>query len=216
MELHPDFAKNRISAATGRATMKKLWEELTNQLNSLGLGQRSTAKESLSGRERVIQRIPTWTEYKCVLKRKAADNKSNIDGKGGGPPRGSVLTALDQRVLSILGTSFYQGLGMPENGGEVMSDVVKSTINCKITLKPAFHTLCFLFLRLYSKYLHYYIRQPSRKQNRTVTSDSNIANMYVDTLRKLKEIKSCLSDLTTTARRIEAAIVNLSDIIKNK
>ncbi|VEN50930.1 unnamed protein product [Callosobruchus maculatus] len=44
MELHPDFARNRVKGPTGRDTMKKLWEELASQLNSLGLGERSIQK----------------------------------------------------------------------------------------------------------------------------------------------------------------------------
>lgn len=44
MELHPDFARNRVAGPTGRETIKKLWNELTNKLNSLGLGERTVQK----------------------------------------------------------------------------------------------------------------------------------------------------------------------------
>jgi len=44
MVLHRDFAKNRVVGPTGRETMKKLWDELSTKLNSLGQGERTIQK----------------------------------------------------------------------------------------------------------------------------------------------------------------------------
>lgn len=45
MEAHPDLARGRItSGPNGKDVMRKLWTELTVQLNACGLGERCVQK----------------------------------------------------------------------------------------------------------------------------------------------------------------------------
>lgn len=44
MENHPDFAKGRLNHSEARLQYRKMWEELTEQLNSAGYGQKSVEK----------------------------------------------------------------------------------------------------------------------------------------------------------------------------
>ncbi|VEN50352.1 unnamed protein product [Callosobruchus maculatus] len=211
MELHPDFARNRVKGPTGRDTMKKLWGELASQLNSLGLGERSIQKWQ-----------KTWTDYKYVLKRKAADIKIDLVGTGGGPPNGSLLTELDHRILCVLGSTFYEGLGMPENGLEFIQnqDLVQSEAIEDIAGPSGANSIHKTSpRRIETNWIstdHNYIRQPLRKQPRRVTPDTNIEKLYQETLKELHDIKTCLQQLTATASGIENALTNLCGILDRK
>lgn len=44
MEKHPNFARGQFSGPTGKLTQIKLWEELSQKLNSLGYGSKTTEK----------------------------------------------------------------------------------------------------------------------------------------------------------------------------
>lgn len=44
MEQHPELAKGQFNGPSGKATQKKLWEELSLKLNAEGGGQKTTQK----------------------------------------------------------------------------------------------------------------------------------------------------------------------------
>lgn len=44
MEKNKNFAKGFVNGPSGKDRTKKLWAELTTQLNSAGLGERTTIK----------------------------------------------------------------------------------------------------------------------------------------------------------------------------
>nr|CAI5822119.1 unnamed protein product [Callosobruchus analis] len=105
MEQHPELARGRFNGPSGREMLKKLWKDLALQLNSTGLGERSVEKWQ-----------KTWTDFKYLLKKKASINKRDIEATGGGPPQGGPLSEIEDRALHLLGATFYEGIGRPENG----------------------------------------------------------------------------------------------------
>lgn len=44
MEKHPQFARGQFSGPSGKITQRKMWEELSKRLNSLGYGNKSVEK----------------------------------------------------------------------------------------------------------------------------------------------------------------------------
>lgn len=44
MESNPEFARGRLSVANAKEKFKELWSQLTNRLNSLGLGVKTVEK----------------------------------------------------------------------------------------------------------------------------------------------------------------------------
>lgn len=58
----------------------------------------------------------TWTNYKHNLKKKAAQLKLDQVATGGGPPCNTTLNPIEERILAIIGKSFYEGIGKPEIG----------------------------------------------------------------------------------------------------
>nr|CAI5859039.1 unnamed protein product [Callosobruchus analis] len=105
MEQHPELARGRFNGPSGREMLKKLWKDLALQLNSTGLGERSVEKWQ-----------KTWADFKYLLKKKASINKRDIEATGGGPPQGGPLSEIENRALHLLGATFYEGIGRPENG----------------------------------------------------------------------------------------------------
>ncbi|KAG5887217.1 hypothetical protein JTB14_010798 [Gonioctena quinquepunctata] len=116
MELHPDLARGRIDGPCGKDTFKRLWTELTLELKATGLGERPVQKWQ-----------KTWTDFKYALKKEASDIKADLNGTGGGPARGSNLTDLENRILNLLGKTFYKGLGRAENGCNFMDQSYQET-----------------------------------------------------------------------------------------
>lgn len=107
---YPDLAKGRFSASSnGKDLYKKLWNELTLQLNSLGLGEKTTEKWQ-----------KTWSDFKCGLKKKAAEISRMQRITGGGPPFEKKLTEVEMKLLAILGETFYKGCNVPEQGVSIM------------------------------------------------------------------------------------------------
>ncbi|XP_050316154.1 uncharacterized protein LOC126750555 [Anthonomus grandis grandis] len=105
MEENPDLARGRLSCSNAKEQFKRLWAKLANNLNSLGYGTRTIEK---------WQR--TWSDYKQGLKRRAADIKRERMKTGGGPAYPDMLSDTDQRVILILGKTFFEGCGVEEKG----------------------------------------------------------------------------------------------------
>ncbi|XP_072399675.1 uncharacterized protein [Diabrotica undecimpunctata] len=105
MEQHKEFAKGQFSGPTGRIIQRKLWEELAQLLNSLGEGSKPVEKWQ-----------KTWSDIKYSIKRKASAKKQDIAATGGGPKVKPKLNQLEERVVNILGKTFYEGVSVSECG----------------------------------------------------------------------------------------------------
>ncbi|CAH1106736.1 unnamed protein product [Psylliodes chrysocephalus] len=68
-----------------------------------------------------------WTDFKYLLKKKAAAINKDQMATGGGPSNTVPLNDLELRIISLLGPSFYKGVGSEEI----------ATPNTKINLQPA-------------------------------------------------------------------------------
>lgn len=60
--------------------------------------------------------MQTWSDIKYNLKKKASALKADITQTGGGPPIAKKFTDFEQRILQVLGKSFYEGVGSLEVG----------------------------------------------------------------------------------------------------
>ncbi|KAI4454375.1 hypothetical protein MML48_9g00011246 [Holotrichia oblita] len=109
MESHPEFATGRLFSANPREKFKKLWGDLTMQLNSLGFGERPTEKWQ-----------KTWTDYKSNLKKRASEIKRAQSMAGGGPECEKKLLDIKTRILNIFGETFVKGCGVEEKWVSVM------------------------------------------------------------------------------------------------
>lgn len=58
------------------------------------------------------------------MKKKAADIKRSVGRTGGVLGTDSKLTPRKQRILSVLGKRFYNGLGVPEYGVRIIPVIV--------------------------------------------------------------------------------------------
>ncbi|KAL0879755.1 hypothetical protein ABMA27_003468 [Loxostege sticticalis] len=100
LERNPNLARARgyNNSARGRQESTRLWQELANLLNAEGTGTTKVPKD--------------WStyvsNYKSKLKKIVADINADTSATGGGPPRGSNLSEVDQRFLAILGPGFGQ------------------------------------------------------------------------------------------------------------
>ncbi|KAL0830046.1 hypothetical protein ABMA28_003504 [Loxostege sticticalis] len=100
LERNPNLARARgyNNSARGRQESTRLWQELANLLNAEGTGTTKVPKD--------------WStyvsNYKSKLKKIVADINADTRATGGGPPRGSNLSEVDQRFLAILGPGFGQ------------------------------------------------------------------------------------------------------------
>ncbi|CAH1981439.1 unnamed protein product [Acanthoscelides obtectus] len=99
MMKNPELARGRLSSSQVRKDYSKLWSELTNKLNSLGLGQKSVDKWQKS-----------WSDYKLNLKKKAAEIERSRNLTGGGPACSKTLNDFELKILEILGESFLKEL----------------------------------------------------------------------------------------------------------
>ncbi|KAK4882662.1 hypothetical protein RN001_005981 [Aquatica leii] len=120
-------ATGKFQGPNGKVQYRKLWEELTLQLNSAGLGQRTTEKWQ-----------KTWTDFKYTLKKKASAYQQGLHQTGGGPAKIPKLTELEVRILNVLGTTFYAGLADIKEmgvGGNVENP--EELLNVPSTSKPA-------------------------------------------------------------------------------
>ncbi|KAF5269895.1 hypothetical protein FQR65_LT05694 [Abscondita terminalis] len=104
-EAHPDLITGRVASINGREENRKLWQELAQQLNAVGMGERTVEKWQ-----------KTWADFKSNLKKKAAEINRLRAQTGGGPPTEKILSDLEQRLLSLLGESFYAGCKTKELG----------------------------------------------------------------------------------------------------
>ncbi|KAI4462421.1 myb/sant-like dna-binding domain [Holotrichia oblita] len=90
MEANLDFARGKFTGIEGKKKTRMLWDDLTNQLNSAGLGLRTREKWQKA-----------WTDLKSKIKQKTATLKFLQQGT---------------RILGIFGSSCFEGTNNPERG----------------------------------------------------------------------------------------------------
>lgn len=90
MMSNPDVAKGFVRTAHGRYQKRKKWEEISRQLNSVGLGARKTPDDWCK----------YWNDYKCRLKRKSMQIKNSCSGARG------VLDDIEHRLITVIGPNF--------------------------------------------------------------------------------------------------------------
>ncbi|XP_017469228.1 PREDICTED: uncharacterized protein LOC108361172 [Rhagoletis zephyria] len=91
MEKHPETGRGKPQFGSSKSKSKGLWEQFAIELNSLAPPTR-TAHEW--GR--------VWIHYKANLKRKLANNRSNILATGGGPSQEVSLNPLEESVAELI------------------------------------------------------------------------------------------------------------------
>ncbi|XP_045785418.1 uncharacterized protein LOC123880986 isoform X2 [Maniola jurtina] len=98
MESHGDLSKPQ-PGAQGRLRADRSWQELANLLNSIGGGVNKTPEKWKK----------VWADWKSKTKKKALMIRRHASGTGGGPSRGPNLTALETRLLGIIGALAVEG-----------------------------------------------------------------------------------------------------------
>ncbi|KAG8238235.1 hypothetical protein J437_LFUL018113 [Ladona fulva] len=97
---NPDLAKNRLSGPQGGIKKTMKWRELATILNSCPTGVSKTPdKWSRS-----------WQDWRSDVKQKASRLRRHAAGTGGGPSKGTPLTALEERLLSFIGKTAVNGV----------------------------------------------------------------------------------------------------------
>ncbi|KAJ8929635.1 hypothetical protein NQ314_011483 [Rhamnusium bicolor] len=112
-ENHNEIITNRFHGLNGRQSCSKLWTDLTEQLNALGYGEKTTEEWK-----------KTLADWKCKTKSKAAKIRQNQRQTGGGVPQNIViLSHNEERLLALMGTTALEGDSEMEYG-------IKRTISC--------------------------------------------------------------------------------------
>ncbi|KAK4882220.1 hypothetical protein RN001_005539 [Aquatica leii] len=207
VENYPVVATGKFQGPNGKVQYRKLWEELTLQLNSAGLGQRTTEKWQ-----------KTWTDFKYTLKKKASAYQQGLHQTGGGPAKIPKLTELEVRILNVLGTTFYAGLADIKEmgvGGNVENP--EELLNVPSTSKPAEDNLqsphasateCSTRrLKSYGSHTHsdHNYSQIKRKREEQPDHTRKLVNLSEQTLQELKEIKEILRE----------GLANIADAIRS-
>ncbi|KAJ8912348.1 hypothetical protein NQ315_014715 [Exocentrus adspersus] len=111
LEEHPTILKSKFNSySNDNAENKKLWEALTNELNAMGLGSKTTEKWSL-----------TISRWKNKTKGKAAALRKDHLVTGGGLPTTAPLSDMEERLMSLLGWRSVDGDGNKELGFDAVS-----------------------------------------------------------------------------------------------
>uniref|UniRef100_A0A6P7GXW9 Regulatory protein zeste n=1 Tax=Diabrotica virgifera virgifera TaxID=50390 RepID=A0A6P7GXW9_DIAVI len=97
-EKNPSIITNRFPGCNGKEKLTELWKQLSNKLNALGYGEKTTAEWK-----------KTLTDWKSKVKGKAAGIKTYESKTGGGPSCSQQLSSYELRLLSIMGNSSYEG-----------------------------------------------------------------------------------------------------------
>ncbi|XP_018577856.1 uncharacterized protein LOC108916137 isoform X2 [Anoplophora glabripennis] len=198
-QIHPNLATGRAIGPNARQIQRQQWEELANNLNALGYGTKTSEKWQ-----------KTWTDFKQNLKKKAIEIKKDQQATGGGPSNSKKFTKHEERVLSILGSSFYE-----ENSRNVEVEFVNEqniepraelTNVCSMSTSSTSADIMTVFCSSPTTPLaHDHIYTQNKKRKRDKYSDE-----YEETINVLKDIKN-----TIDSRLAEIANI-LHNIIDKK
>ncbi|RVE41778.1 hypothetical protein evm_013577 [Chilo suppressalis] len=98
MESHGDLARP-LAGAQGRIRSDRLWADLTNILNAVSGGVNKTTDKWKK----------VWADWKSKTKKKGLIFRIHARGTIGGPASRQILSALDKRVLAIMGPLAVKG-----------------------------------------------------------------------------------------------------------
>ncbi|CAG4985858.1 unnamed protein product [Colias eurytheme] len=93
MENHGDLARP-LPGVQGRVRSEQLWADLTNILNALGDGVSKTTEKWKK----------VWADWKTKTKKKGLTIRQHAGRTEGGPARGPTLSAIEKRVLAVMGS----------------------------------------------------------------------------------------------------------------
>uniref|UniRef100_A0A6P7G1L3 Regulatory protein zeste n=1 Tax=Diabrotica virgifera virgifera TaxID=50390 RepID=A0A6P7G1L3_DIAVI len=179
MEHHKEFAKGQFHGPTGKTIQRKLWEELSQLLNSLGEGIKPVEKWQ-----------KTWADIKYTIKKKAAAKRQDIAATGGGPKIKVELNEMEERVVHILGKTFYEGTGVSECG-------IASTSNIQTPEVPS---------RSIETTDHGYCKSQASKKKNIQDVENDIMQ---NSLTELREIKLELRNLNLSMSSIADSLAEL-------
>ncbi|XP_050683940.1 uncharacterized protein LOC126978865 [Leptidea sinapis] len=95
MMKNPDLARSLIHSVEGRVQSKRLWDNITSHLNSLG------------GAVKTVQQWKkVWADKKYLAKKANAAALRSATGTGGGPPTAGILSQNDLKVIAVMGHGF--------------------------------------------------------------------------------------------------------------
>ncbi|CAH0698424.1 unnamed protein product [Spodoptera exigua] len=104
MERRGDISKPQ-SSAQGRFKGHQLWQDLATTLNSVNGGVKKSADKWKK----------VWADWKTKTKKKYLTIRQHSSGGGGSSSRAS-LTALEERVVAVIGVSAVAGQAIQEQG----------------------------------------------------------------------------------------------------
>ncbi|XP_075974765.1 uncharacterized protein LOC142975663 [Anticarsia gemmatalis] len=112
MERHGDLSRPQ-QGPQGRIKSERMWNELANTLNSLGGGVIKSPDKWKK----------VWADWKTKTKKKYLTLRRQATRTGGGPSNRLILTALEERVVAIIGVSAVVGqAGIEEHGFNITSN----------------------------------------------------------------------------------------------
>ncbi|XP_047534994.1 uncharacterized protein LOC125069518 [Vanessa atalanta] len=97
MESYGDITRPQ-QGPQGRIKADRLWQQLEQLLNSIGGGV-------VKPRDKWKK---VWADWKAKTKKKALAIRREASGTGGGPSSRQTLTASEERVLSIMGSTISE------------------------------------------------------------------------------------------------------------
>ncbi|CAG9840682.1 unnamed protein product [Diabrotica balteata] len=97
-EKNPSIITKRFPGCNDKEKVTELWKQLSNKLNALGYGEKTTAEWK-----------KTLTHWKSKVKGKAAGIKTYESKTGGGQSCSQQLYSYELRLLCIMGKSSYEG-----------------------------------------------------------------------------------------------------------
>ncbi|XP_075152795.1 uncharacterized protein LOC142226584 [Haematobia irritans] len=128
MEANPDLARGIPVFGSTRISSEEQWQDLTQELNSLGPPTRST-----------FDWKKTWTDLKSRTKKKIASNKKSLVQTGGGLYRFSQLSELEESVdrtlhLSSAAAPSGSTFGIEEDEDSLLSMEILTTSPDKVVI----------------------------------------------------------------------------------
>lgn len=123
IEANPEIITGKFTCSNAREKMARLWEEIAEALNSLGMGTKSAAKWKIA-----------LQDWKYKTKQKASAIRMSLTQTGGGPSNLKILNEQEERLMSFIGWKGVIGddieeSGCPRKQSHFQSEIPKSDEN---------------------------------------------------------------------------------------